>query len=380
MSLSGDLHTFELTEVLEWASRRKRTGTLSLQRRSTQKRLFIRSGLLRSTWSNDPRETLGQFLVRDRRITEEQLFQALLRQEQEGRLLGAILTAEGLLTEKALRETLLSQAEATVYETFLWPEGRFDFQDGESPETIPIVLGTDLVPMVREGKRRLERWKSIRKRLPSSVITFRVTGTGHGTEDPRERQALGLAAAGKALEEIGLEMRLSRFEVADLLDGLCERGALHVEEIGEEPSATDTVGAIQGMLALAHQGLREGRLGQAFEAFEEVLVLDRLNQEAKKGLLAVSEARERERLARRVPREKVPVARLGTMALASQKFDPQEGFVLSRVNGQWSVQSILKVCPMPEEEALQIFARLHERKVIDFQDPAPSKPPPNGGR
>jgi hypothetical protein len=30
------------------------------------------------------------------------------------------------------------------------------------------------------------------------------------------------------------------------------------------------------------------------------------------------------------------------------------------------VQSILKICPMDEDEAMLIFARLAERKVIEF--------------
>jgi hypothetical protein len=36
------------------------------------------------------------------------------------------------------------------------------------------------------------------------------------------------------------------------------------------------------------------------------------------------------------------------------------------VNGQWDVQSILKLCPMGEEEALLIFARLLDRGVIEL--------------
>jgi hypothetical protein len=54
------------------------------------------------------------------------------------------------------------------------------------------------------------------------------------------------------------------------------------------------------------------------------------------------------------------------VTLSQQKFDHQEGFVLSRINGQWDVRSILKLCPMPEEEALMIFVRLLDRKVIEL--------------
>jgi Domain of unknown function (DUF4388) len=376
MGLSGDLATFELTEILEWIARRKRTGSLELRRRSTRKGLLFRSGLLRGTSSNDPREAIGQFLVRDRRISEEQLFQALLRQEKEGRLLGSSLVAEGLLTERELRETLLVQAEATVYDLFLWIGGEFRFEDGDVQEPVHVVLGLDPLLLLREGKRRLERWRAIRTRLPSAGVSFRVTGAGHGTENSRERQALGLAAAGKTLEEIGLEMRLSRFGAADLLDGLCERGALVVEGAASD-AMTDTVGTIEGLLAGAQQRLREGRFSQAFQAYEEVLGLDGLNQEAKKGLLAVSQARERERRQRRVPQDKVPVMRLGAMALAREKFDAHEGFLLSRINGHWNVQSILKVCPMPEAEAIEIFVRLLERKVIELNDPSPAPHKPS---
>ncbi len=56
-------------------------------------------------------------------------------------------------------------------------------------------------------------------------------------------------------------------------------------------------------------------------------------------------------------------------ALTQENFDPQEGFVLSRVNGQWDVKSILKLIPMPEDDAILIFSRLLERGVIDLQEP-----------
>ena len=54
--------------------------------------------------------------------------------------------------------------------------------------------------------------------------------------------------------------------------------------------------------------------------------------------------------------------------LTKLQFDPHEGFVISRVNGQWDVQSILKLCPMAEEDALMIFSRLLDRKVIELRD------------
>ncbi|HWW95986.1 MAG TPA: DUF4388 domain-containing protein, partial [Vicinamibacteria bacterium] len=65
MSFAGDLHTVDLTDLLSWINNRKKMGTLRLQRRATQKRLAFQKGRLQSSWSNDPRESLGQVLVRD---------------------------------------------------------------------------------------------------------------------------------------------------------------------------------------------------------------------------------------------------------------------------------------------------------------------------
>ena len=113
--------------------------------------------------------------------------------------------------------------------------------------------------------------------------------------------------------------------------------------------------------------LKEGRFDAALDAYERVLLLDGVNQAAKKGLLAVTEARRKAKAAQKIPLDKVPVLRLGAMALAQQHFDPQEGFVLSRINGQWDVRSILKLCPMPEDDTLVIFGRLLDRKVIDLR-------------
>jgi hypothetical protein len=113
--------------------------------------------------------------------------------------------------------------------------------------------------------------------------------------------------------------------------------------------------------------LREGRFDAALEAYEKVLTLDGVNQAAKKGLLAVAESRQKAKAAKKVPLEKVPALRVTAVALSQQHFDPHEGFVLSRINGQWDVKSILKLCPMPEEETLLIFSRLLDRQVIELR-------------
>jgi hypothetical protein len=367
MAFGGDLSTIVLSDILSWVTTRRKTGTLELKRRSTEKRLVFRAGRLESSWSNDPRETLGQALIRERWLDEQQLFLALLEQEKTSQKLGAILVGRGLVTDEQLLRILRSKAEAIVYDLFLWPDGRFDFQDEAAPVAEGAVnLDMDTALVVREGGHHLEEWKRIRAAFPTSSVTFKVTSAAFGVEDAVERQVIGLAASGKTLAAISLESRRSEFETALVLLALRERGAVEAAQVREDGASSDPVGAISLLLRAAEQCVADKRFDSALDAYERILVLDALNQQAKKGLVALGEARQRAKVLRKVPLDKVPNLRMGSVALSHEKFDSHEGFVMSRINGQWDVHSILKLCPMSEDDALLIFLRLLERRVIEF--------------
>jgi hypothetical protein len=366
MSFAGDLHTFDLFDLLGWLLSRKKAGVLQMTRRSTKKRLGLRDGAVQWSSSNDPRETIGQALVRDGLITEEALFRALLKQETDKRRLGELLVADGHLSVPALVKTLRGNAEAHLYDLFLWGDGRFEFDDERPAVAEPSDLGVALKPVLEEGRRRRERWSQLRQRFPSNEITFQQGGDPTSITDVALRRIVGLAAQGKTLAGISLESRRSEYETTLMLAGLCDQGVLKAGRVETGAPEGDPVGIIATLLAAAEMRTREGRFDAALEAYERVLALDGLNQAAKKGLLAVAAARQKAKVASRIPLDKVPALRLTAMALAQQHFDPQEGFVLSRINGSWDVRSLLKLCPMPEEDVLLIFSRLLERRVIDL--------------
>jgi hypothetical protein len=367
MSLRGDLKTMGLPDVLQWIATGRKTGTLHVERGSIQKRIIVREGNIYSSWSNDPRESLGQFLIRLGLVTEEQLFKALLGQEEQNQLLGSLLLANETITEYDLKRALKAKAEETLYDLFLWPSGEFAFHEGEVPVDIRITYETPVTPVILEGIRRVDEWKRIREVFPTMETTFATTSALRENLAEIEGQVLALIEPGRSLAELSLEIRRSEFETAALLYDLRSRGLVKVDVAGTEGPPTDPVGAIQELLSLAYQRLQEKRFDAARKLYEEVLSLDRLNQNAKKGLIATMEARQQEKSLTAVQRDRTPVLAVTLNALTNEKLDPQEGFVLSRVNGEWDVQSILKLCPMGEDEALLIFARLLDRKLIKLQ-------------
>ena len=54
----------------------------------------------------------------------------------------------------------------------------------------------------------------------------------------------------------------------------------------------------------------------------------------------------------------------GLRRITNQQLDPQEGFILSRINGEWDIQSILSICPFREADCLRMMKRLVDRGVI----------------
>ena len=62
--------------------------------------------------------------------------------------------------------------------------------------------------------------------------------------------------------------------------------------------------------------------------------------------------------------EKIPELAISVPELTERTFSPHEGFVLSRINGQWDVKSITKISPIKELEVLMIFQRLWKDRVI----------------
>ena len=362
MGLSGTLRTMELPEILQWIERGRLTGTLDIESGSVRKQIVFKEGRFYSSASNDPREHLGQLLVRERLVGEEQLFSALLRQEEEGSPLGAILVDEGVLSEADLRRALAAKVVESVYDLFLWEDGRFEFRDGEVPGKLAVHLDADVTGVIMEGARRADEWRRIRRSIPSSRATFEPTGRAVG--DEVEQAALELAAAGKTMAAMALELHRSEFSAGVLLDDLVRRGVLAVQHPEMEDLPADPVTTVRNLLAQARRAQRERRFDDAVRCLEAVLLVSPLNQDAKKGLLSVAEARRRPAELPAVPLDGVPRLARDLRTLTSERFEPLEGFVISRINGSWTVRSILKLCPVAEDEALRIFGRLLQRGVI----------------
>jgi len=362
MSLRGDLRTIHLAEILDFVGRGRQTGTLHLRRRAVRKQLAFQEGKLFSVASNDPREYLGHYLLRRGLVSEEQLFAALQRQETTGRPLGELLVAEGALREDDLVQALCEKAEESCYDVFLWPDGTFHFAADEPPPPYAIHLSLDLVSLILEGGRRADEWQRVRRIIPSSTTVF--TAGEEPAVEGLARQVWELAAAGKTFAAIAGALHRSEFEVGSVLCNLVEVGHLAVRGATAVEEDVDRSGAVARLLKDGESALADGRVEDARRAFEAVLVVDPLNRTANRALARSSGPPAKPRRAASELLDAVPELVSGPDAPKPERLEPLEGFILSRINGSWTVRAIVRLCPVAQEHALQCLQDLVARGFV----------------
>ena len=218
----------QLSELLQWLSMGQKTGTLAIRGGAGEKRIYFQNGRIISSSSTIEREYLGHFLVSYGYITEEELTKAMEVQEESRILLGKILVMIGAIAEEDLVELIRLKACETIYDIFLWPEGAFQFIDGEIPQRPMVPIAIDVTGIVMEGLRRFDEWQRIRARVRSldDVPTIVAAIEADSLTEPH-RIILRAIDGLRSISAISEATHNSDFPVARLVFELMESG--HVE-------------------------------------------------------------------------------------------------------------------------------------------------------
>lgn len=374
MSITGNLKTMELTELLQWLSQSKKTGTMIIDNGMVKKEIVFEKGRIISSSSSDPKEMLGHFLVSHGFITEEELANAIQMQERTGMLLGKILLTVGAIPEEDLNRLLRLKAEESIYDVFSWQQGEFRFLDGQVPSSNFIPTNLEVTSLVLEGVRRMDEWERIRAVIPSgqSIPVALVDFLELSDLSPADKKILGLVDDGRTVEEIALQTHSSEFHVCRILFDQQQkkrlkiitphhvRGSSQPAQIGSSVDAKSLISTAQSHLDRDdyEQALRHLRAARSLEPDSK-----EIQTEVEKGEQRLREALEKEG----VTLKSVPVLSSNLQELTSSKISPQEGFMLTRITGNYDIESIVKISPMTQMDALLVFWRLAREGHIKLE-------------
>ena len=361
----------QLGELLQWLSLGSKTGTLLIDGHGVEKRVYFQDGRIASTSSSDQREYLGHFLVSHGFITEEELKMAMEVQEESQILLGKILVMINAIAEADLLRLMKKKAEESIYDIFLWTEGEFEFVEGQLPDQKMIALSLDVTGIIMEGMRRYDEWQVIRQRVPdSSVVPEILRPLDMEALSDREKLILPYIDGQRTIEEIALHTHNAEFTVSKLIAEGLRTGTMRLTEGRPRPQSAPVLGPgvseVDHFLQRGRAQLKEDPQG-AYRMFKVAHELDPTDGRAAESL------REAERVIKSalendgVSGDKIPELAVSMQNLTQRPFSPHEGFVLSRINGQWDVKSIMKISPMKELEVLMIFHKFLKDGVIHFK-------------
>ncbi|MEJ2420967.1 MAG: DUF4388 domain-containing protein [Acidobacteriota bacterium] len=369
MSLRGNLNTMPLPDVMQWLAQGRKTGILHVRSADgIGKKVYFKQGDVLSTASSSPREYLGQFLISRGYISEEQLNRAIETQLETGIKLGRILVRVGIMEEEPLKKMLQLKAEESLFDLFLWDEGEFVFEEKEEIEGDLVPVSLDVMSLVMEGIRRKDEWARIREVFPTDNVVLKALegGAGHpGKLDSADLKRVLAAVDGRrSLAEMAMELHATPFFVASHAFALYEKKL--VETAGEHrPPEEVQYDNISGqILAQAERFLAAERLDDAVNLLKYRLKKTPDDKKAR-ALLARTEKLMNERFFEDVVQPgtvltlKVPLEKLSSYDLT-----PQQGYIATRVNGIWDIASILKVCPMSQDEAHTAIRKLLEMGVL----------------
>lgn len=202
MTVSGDLATIDLADLLQNIEAHSRTGTLTLVGEDGSAHLFFRAGKV-ALMAQPSRPSLADALVAAGHVTARRLDAARKKQKGTKRTVTEILVGARVLSFEALREIAEHRLGGDVADLIADAQGEFKFVEAEAPaddaafdvDEAGLQLALAVAPLVLEATRRVDHWVEIRKFVPSESMHFRARD-GAKPPDGVEDQELAAALLG----------------------------------------------------------------------------------------------------------------------------------------------------------------------------------------
>ena len=371
MGIIGNLSTMSVSDLLQFLAVGRKTGVLKFTHRKVAKGIYFENGFIVGSSTNDPTEYLGQVLIHYGKISESQLQAAMEVQRKDGGpRLGQILVKQGVLRQEEVVEILKIRTLEIIYDLFLWKEANFEFciEDPLPPDFTRVDV--EPTKVIMEGIYRADELARYRTLIPSDRTVMELgagwtSSLGIGKET---RQLLYFLEKRMSVSEICYNMHTSPFAVYAQLYDLINKGLANVA--GELPQIPDPISHMPDLpegaselLLLARAELDNNESEKALSIIHMVLRREPKNSAAET-LLLEAERKYISEVYTTIPPTGTPRIIIKPEELAKKEIGPQEGFVLSRINGEWDIESILSICPFREADSLRMIKSMLDKGII----------------
>ena len=126
-TLSGNLDTFSLADLLQWLEINALSGRVTVWRGEVVRTIDLKGGAIVFVSSSLPNERLGVFLTRRKVLSEPVVFELLAESFATGRNLTRLILERNLLPREKLAEAVEGLAMKVLLDLFHWAGASFEF-------------------------------------------------------------------------------------------------------------------------------------------------------------------------------------------------------------------------------------------------------------
>jgi len=239
MSLQGDLAEFPVGELLQTLTLNNHEGTLRVRTEKEGDRYFyVSKGEIQLVSPGKKGLRLGEALIKAKKLTQEQLDNALQQHTETGRMLGKTLIELQLIAESDIELVIQQQFREEFFELFLITKGVFEFFFRTRPDQLVQFdqtvsrVSMNTSGLMLEALRQIDEWQVMSKAITTPRAILRLVADDlepfvdemETAEDVR--QATKLINGRRTVAEICEGTPATKFDVYALLVGLIDREAI----------------------------------------------------------------------------------------------------------------------------------------------------------
>lgn len=279
MAIKGSLKAASLPDVIQMLAVGRKSGVLSVTNGEIFIFIYFEKGKITGLDSVNRKYRIGELLVKNGKITEEQLNNALIVQkDNKDKLLGEILLEMKFIDEDSLKDAITEQVKEGLYSAFSWEEGYFSFEPGESKVKKVGKISINAQDLLLEAARMVDELSIIE--LPSYTDILLKTTTEIDNLDQREKEILTLIDGKRSMENVLDETRIDEFEAMKIIGKLLQKGyikglkqtSIPIEKAMAKISEHENLGIAFLYMEMYVEAERE---------FKRILEIDPLNVKAK---------------------------------------------------------------------------------------------------
>lgn len=234
MALNGQLHDFNLAEILQLIASQQKSGFLVLEGHREMVFVFDK-GLLISTRDrrSEAPDPLEVFLRNYGFFTEDQWAHIRYIRQNSSLDLTEILVSEELFSRDELNEVLKNVALEMAHRGMKMRRGRYNFTaTKETPPGVRWRIAMDVQGLLMEAARRVDEETQLASLLPSQTITFAQgpTPPPANTLSATGRRIMKLALGGRPLGRIIRLARTDSFTTREMIKNFLDEQWLRLEE------------------------------------------------------------------------------------------------------------------------------------------------------